>query len=325
MDEDTNTKIKRLQEVDEQIRDLIGPKLSECQLSSRSHNFTATILMSNQTDSTNVDNGALVIEGGLGIGKRLNVGGVTRIYDETVSSDKDNGALVVDGGAGIEKDLNVGGNVNVHNTTNSTSKDTGALVVSGGAGIEKDLNVGGFIYQQTYLLMPPGVIMQYAASSAPNGWLLCDGSNVSRTTYYFLFSIISTAYGNGDGSTTFNLPNFQDRVGVGASETKSLGSTGGSETHTLTVDQMPSHTHDGTTDSSGVHTHTVANTVTIDGQGTPGDIDTTGSEINCTKTITTTSSESASHTHGFTTGATGNGEAFSLLQPYLTINYIIKY
>ena len=65
---------------------------------------------------------------------------------------------------------------------------------------------------------PVGVITPFAGSSAPTGWLLCDGSAVSRTTYSTLFAIISTTYGVGDGSTTFNLPNLRSRsvIGVGA-------------------------------------------------------------------------------------------------------------
>ena len=70
-------------------------------------------------------------------------GGTSRFNSTTQSTSKDTGALVVEGGVGIEKNLNVGGTLNVANTTQSTSKDTGALVVEGGIGIEKNVNVGG--------------------------------------------------------------------------------------------------------------------------------------------------------------------------------------
>lgn len=56
---------------------------------------------------------------------------------------------------------------------------------------------------------PSGVIFPYAGSTAPDGWLLCDGTAYSRTTYARLYNAISTAYGNGDGSTTFNVPDFR--------------------------------------------------------------------------------------------------------------------
>ena len=64
---------------------------------------------------------------------------------------------------------------------------------------------------------PPGVISMYAGATAPDGWLLCDGSAVSRTTYADLFTAIGTTYGAGDGSTTFNVPDVRGRVPVGRS------------------------------------------------------------------------------------------------------------
>jgi microcystin-dependent protein len=95
--------------------------------------------------------------------------------------------------------------------------------------------------------LPSGMIVDFAGASAPSGWLICDGSAVSRTTYSALFTAISTTYGAGDGSTTFNLPDFRGRVSVGkaASGTfTSLNAAGGEETHVLTTTEMPSHAHD---------------------------------------------------------------------------------
>ena len=88
-----------------------------------------------------------------------------------------------------------------------------------------------------------GAIQMYGGATAPKGWLLCDGSAVSRTTYAKLFEVLGTAYGEGDGSTTFNVPNLQGRFALGASANKALGVTGGEETHTLTTAEMPSHRH----------------------------------------------------------------------------------
>lgn len=65
-------------------------------------------------------------------------------------------------------------------------------------------------------LLSPGLIFPYAGSSAPTGWIMCDGSAISRTTYASLFAVVSTTYGVGDGTTTFNLPNLKGRVIVGA-------------------------------------------------------------------------------------------------------------
>lgn len=69
-----------------------------------------------------------------------------------------------------------------------------------------------------------GVIIPFAGTSVPTGYLLCNGAAVSRTDYANLFAVIGTLYGAGDGSTTFNLPDARDRVLQGASGTHSAGS-----------------------------------------------------------------------------------------------------
>lgn len=104
-----------------------------------------------------------------------------------------------------------------------------------------------------------GTIVSWAKDSTPTGWLQCDGSAVSRSTYATLFTAIGTTYGTGDGSSTFNIPDLRGRVvagkdnmgGSAASRITSavtvdgatLGTTGGSQSHTLTEAQLPSHFH----------------------------------------------------------------------------------
>lgn len=147
--------------------------------------------------------------------------------------------------------------------------------------------------------LPVGCIVPFTSDTVPENWLLCDGSAVSRTDYALLFSIIGTTYGVGDGSTTFNLPNLKGRVAVGKDSTQTefdnLGETGGEKTHTLTVEEMPSHNHQVARATSGQ-----------DG----------GSDWN----IQTASTGIAQ----WYTTSTGGGQPHNILQPYQVINYIIK-
>lgn len=100
----------------------------------------------------------------------------------------------------------------------------------------------------TATAVPVGTVAMYGGGTAPSGWLKCDGSAVSRTTYVDLFNVLGTTYGAGDGSTTFNLPDARGRAPVGAGQGTGLtnrvrGATGGAETHTLSTAEMPSHSH----------------------------------------------------------------------------------
>jgi microcystin-dependent protein len=76
-------------------------------------------------------------------------------------------------------------------------------------------------------MVPAGVVLMYGVATAPTGWLLCDGSAVSRTTYATLFAAISTTYGIGNGTTTFNVPDFRSRIPVGAGTAGTKTSSGG--------------------------------------------------------------------------------------------------
>ena len=95
--------------------------------------------------------------------------------------------------------------------------------------------------------LPAGIISIFSTNTAPTWWLLCDGANVSRTTYAGLFSTIWTTYWSGDWSTTFTLPNLKGRVPVGRdswqTEFDTLWEIWGAKTHTLTTSEIPAHTH----------------------------------------------------------------------------------
>lgn len=179
-----------------------------------------------------------------------------------------------------------------------------------GVGIGKyrengQLDIAGDIYHRNgAILEPVGVILSYAGATAPSGWLVCDGAEISRTTYAALFALIGTAYGAGNGSTTFNLPNLKGRVPVGLdsgqAEFDTLGETGGAKTHTLTIAEMPAHAHG----FSGGAT-------LLAGNGTSG-------------TLWQNAIASGNNFRGATLTNTGSGDPHNNLQPYVTINYIIK-
>jgi microcystin-dependent protein len=226
---------------------------------------------------------------------------------------------------------------------------------SGSAADEPGVGVDWEDYWKSVMAsVPPGAITMFGGSSAPTGYLLCDGSAVSRSTYSDLFTTISTTYGSGDGSTTFNVPDLRGNVPVGYKSTDTdfdaLGETGGAKTVTLTSAQsgVPAHTH--SVSSSGAHTHTTgnqsashshayANTLyggTVSGSGAYLNLQTGGSEGwrhaannfstgNQSASHTHSISSSGAHTHTTSDNTTANAsEAHSNLQPYITLNFIIK-
>ena len=103
--------------------------------------------------------------------------------------------------------------------------------------------------------IPPGSVIAYAGASAPSGWLVCDGSVMSRTVYVDLFAAIGVAHGSGDGSVTFNLPDFRGRFLRGVSGTSDVdhdtadrtamgaGGNTGNNVGSVQMDQMKWHGH----------------------------------------------------------------------------------
>ncbi len=153
--------------------------------------------------------------------------------------------------------------------------------------------------------MPTGVVLPTAAGAAPAGWLLCDGSLVSRTTYARLFSVIGVTYGSGDGTSTFALPDMRGRVAVGRDTTQpefnSLGEVGGAKTHTLTVGEMPAHEH---------------------AMDTPRWF--AADELSGGSIYTPPTSPTATRRPNRPTSSVGGGGAHNNLQPYRVLNHIIK-
>ncbi len=201
-------------------------------------------------------------------------------------------------------------------------------------------SVSGKMREQGNSIVPVGVIFDYAGSSVPAGFLFCNGDAVSRTTYAALFGAISTTYGVGDGSTTFNVPDYRGRVAAGKDDMgaaaanrlsattispsgTTLGGTGGTQTHVLSSGELPAHTHtvSGTTgNESQDHTHHYGSAAVGNTGPTAGNLITTG-------TTNTTDANNRSHTHSFstTTDNAGSSDAVGLIQPTIIINKIIKY
>ena len=172
------------------------------------------------------------------------------------------------------------------------------------------------VYSAHSELVPTGTISMYITNSAPFGYLLCDGREVSRTSYRSLFNVIKTRFGPGNGETTFNLPDFRNRFPMGAGDVFDLTETGGSHTQTLVSNNLPHHLHGGTTNNGGYERSTMGGPEA--GLGGLG----------------TYPSYSNSHNHTFTTtvnqtfnqdGTVVQNTEFSILNKYLAIYYIIKY
>lgn len=183
---------------------------------------------------------------------------------------------------------------------------------------------------------PAGTLNPFAGSSAPTGYILCYGQAVSRTgAYADLFAAISTTYGVGDGSTTFNVPDLRGRVAValdnlGGSDagrlsvSNTLGGAGGAQNHTLIDDEMPSHAHGGVTGFNGSHTHgpggggtyfaeTELTTAALGSGGTSRYIVSGGSTVTDLE---------ASHQHSIP--SQGSDDPHNNMQPYILTSYIIK-
>lgn len=172
-------------------------------------------------------------------------------------------------------------------------------------------------------ICPAGMVAPFGGTTAPAGWLLCYGQAISRATYAALFTAISTTYGVGDGSTTFNLPDLRGRVIAGQDDMGGssanrltnpgsttggvdgdvLGGSGGEEAHVQTTAEMVAHTH--LRNNLGLTERLLTTEAGGDFEGGPSIV-----HMNAA-TVTLTAS-------------TGSGTAFNVVQPTIILNYIIK-
>jgi microcystin-dependent protein len=176
---------------------------------------------------------------------------------------------------------------------------------------------------------PAGAILLWGAAAPPAGWMICDGTAISRAGFPTLFANYGTTWGAGDGTTTFNLPDYRDKIPVGKSGTKALASTGGAETVALTTAQLPVHNHGGVTGAeTALHAHSWDEglNIWVIGTGTAFDTGlkwgTAGATVYASHSSGSTGTESANHAHVISND--GSGSAHSNMQPYAAINYIIR-
>lgn len=191
------------------------------------------------------------------------------------------------------------------------------------------LGLGSAAVADATALMPTAAILPYAGAAAPTGYLLCFGQAVSRTTYAALFAALSTTYGAGDGSTTFNIPDIRGRVIAGQDDMGGtsanrltglsggvdgdvLGGSGGAESHLLLTAEMPAHQHLIANNSTGIAALTPTNYLNDSASYT--------SDMNMRYTL----AGSANVPVNGLTSSTGGGGAHNNVQPTIILNYIIK-
>ena len=222
--------------------------------------------------------------------------------------------VTVSGVGTFKGNVSVSGNINVAGNTSigGTVTIAGANVQAANAKVCASAFYGDGSNLSGIAGVPAGLILPYAVSAAPSGYLLCNGQAVNRSTYSTLFAVVSSLYGNGDGSSTFNVPDMRGRfvagwdagTGVLTSVTASMiigstiGNTGGTQNVALTVAQMPAHVHTAWVSGSGE-----GNDAGTDNMGYGSDFD----------TLSTVS-----------TGSTGGTGSHSNIPPAIILNYIIK-
>lgn len=172
--------------------------------------------------------------------------------------------------------------------------------------------------------IPLGAVIDYWGATPPDGYLFCAGQAVSRSTYADLFAVIGTAAGAGDGSTTFNLPDYRGRIGAGRDNmngssagrlntlsSTTLGASGGSQTHTLTEAELAAHDHE-ITDPG--HTHTSQQPSGSSSASTGGVF-----IFNDTNAASTSSA-----TTGIEVDDAGGGDPHNNVQPTIICNKIMR-
>ena len=174
--------------------------------------------------------------------------------------------------------------------------------------------------------IPTGCIIPWSDTSVPTGFLECNGAAVSRSTYATLFAITSTTYGAGNGSTTFNLPDLKDNVPLGRSNSAALASSGGANTVSATGN-VGGSTANATLSTAQLasHSHMLNTGITNDypwPSHNPGKLENAIHDPMTNNNLVANAGSGSGHDHNMS--ATFSGDATSVVQPYLTILYVIK-
>lgn len=201
--------------------------------------------------------------------------------------------------------MSVGGNLSVTGTTALGGTAT-APTVTPSTDSSTKIATTAFVASAITSAVITGTISMWPVSSAPTGYLVCNGSAVSRTTYSALFAVIGITFGAGDGSTTFNLPNYVDRMPIGAGTIANIAGSGGSKDAVVV-----SHTHS-ITDPGHVHSYpfTTYGSAGVPAGGNPLAV---GGTSNVNSAVT-----------GISVNTAGVSGTNANLPPYLGINFIIK-
>lgn len=286
---------------------------------------------------------------------------VTRGYDSTTAQTHDTGAVVAHTHAAIdfrEAAAHADATVGVHGTSGALVGTGGVQTLTNKTLSVDDNTVNGlppssFVMtdatgrvvstESRPALMDPGVgeVRTWIGATDPNAnWMVMDGRAVSRTTYAALFALIGTTHGTGDGSTTFNIPNAKGRVLVGLdgadAKFDALGEKGGASQATLAETNLPAHTHaidhnhaSFFTPGDGVHDH--GHMAAPSTGGLTGGLAMGGGTFTEHTGVNGVTSTDSGHSHIIdvpaftgTSGSTGSGTAFSVQNPYLTVNHILR-
>lgn len=160
----------------------------------------------------------------------------------------------------IESDLSEGAFRDVNSSGNNLV-DNSRIVQSTGASVTNIMSQKA-VTDALGAAVPVGTLLMWPANNPPSGYLICDGRAVSRSTYANLFNVIGTIYGAGNGTSTFNLPDFRDYFPRGKSDGRDIGSKQQddlkSHTHGATSSSAGEHNHSASTGSSGSHSHSAS-------------------------------------------------------------------